>query len=84
MDELTPQQFAVLYEHRKLNPRGEHRQDLRHAHLLEFITNLLKSPDAEPITAEHTLAHFHQSIGTKKRRKVMGPGDTARMTGAAR
>lgn len=79
MDELTPHQFSVLMEHRKLWPSREQREDLRHAHLVACVMNIMRSQDADPITTKDALAHFLHEISPNKRSKVLGPGQAARI-----
>jgi hypothetical protein len=79
MDELTPHQFSVLMEHRQQHPTREQREDLRHAHLVACVMNLVRGEGAEPIETRDALAHFLHEIKSKKRDKGIGPAQAARL-----
>lgn len=81
--DLTPHQFSVWHAFLKDNPVGERRADLRHAHLVATIANLVRSADSEPVETKDTLAHFLSQLKPKKA-KTIGPAAAARMGGAVR
>jgi len=83
LDELTPQQLAVLQAHQELNPTGERRQDLRHAHLVSIIANLVRSKDDTHVEPADALAHFLGTLKGKRKPRAIGPDAAAAMIGKA-
>lgn len=79
--DLTPHQFSVWHAFLKDNPTGERRADLRHAHLVATIANLVRGADDDVVETKDTLAHFHSQLKPKKV-KVAGPAAAARIAGA--
>lgn len=80
---MTPRQLAVLMAERDLNPSGEDRADMRHAHLVGIVASIAGGGDG--VSSEDALAHFLQFVNKKRdrKRKAIGPAAAAKMVAGA-